>query len=249
MYTSSEKSAFTLVELLVVVAIIAILMAILLPALNFAREKARMARCMSNLRQAGQALQMYFNTWDAYPYWAWLPGGDHENPWEENLLGDKKYRDYRDILGFEGIQTYVDDRDVFMCPSDNPHPSRINKERNDTWGHLFEFSYGLSAIVGAGDSLGKDNDAFYAKDASAQVLSCDGNWSWMRNFSGNYLEGIPWNVPNWYSNTVAYWHMNNTQINMLCCDGHVKSYRYEKDRYPDTTEVYFLYAGESHNRW
>src|SRR5207237_5816573 len=56
--------AFTLIELLVVIAIIAVMAAILFPVFAQAREKARQAACMSNLRQVGTAFAMYVQDYD-----------------------------------------------------------------------------------------------------------------------------------------------------------------------------------------
>jgi prepilin-type processing-associated H-X9-DG protein/prepilin-type N-terminal cleavage/methylation domain-containing protein len=59
-----RRNSFTLIELLVVVAIIAVLVALLLPALNQARMKAKQTLCASNQRQIGMAMKFYANDWD-----------------------------------------------------------------------------------------------------------------------------------------------------------------------------------------
>ena len=65
--TASRRAGFTLVELLAVVAVVSAVAALLLPALGQAREKSRVAACVGNLRQLGQAAFVYCDDWGALP--------------------------------------------------------------------------------------------------------------------------------------------------------------------------------------
>jgi prepilin-type N-terminal cleavage/methylation domain-containing protein/prepilin-type processing-associated H-X9-DG protein len=113
-YYSRQHNAFTLIELLVVIAIIAILAAILFPVFAQAREKARAAACMSNMKQISNGILMYVQDFDET-----LPetslAGVFRNA-NNNGLG----QDYRGILPFNlAIQPYVKNYQVMACPSDD----------------------------------------------------------------------------------------------------------------------------------
>jgi len=93
---------FTLIELLVVIAIIAILAAILFPVFAQAREKARQATCLSNLKQIGLGLQMYAQDHDGF-----LPSHFR---WVWTSVETRRFVDT--------LQPYVKNREIFFCPSD-----------------------------------------------------------------------------------------------------------------------------------
>jgi len=97
----------TLVELLVVIAIIALLMALLLPAVQAVRESSRRVRCSNNLKQIGTATQSHLQAWRTFPSagWCWGNGPDpnagyrDEQPgsWIYNLLA------YMDLVNLRNL--------------------------------------------------------------------------------------------------------------------------------------------------
>lgn len=125
---STKHSGFTLIELMVVMAIIMILAAILLPVFAQARDKARQTQCLSNLKQITLAVLMYANDWDeTYPY---IPMTEATSQGLANMLPPltAAYEggngpDYPFKNQWDGgiwvpvLWSYVLDRNVWFCPS------------------------------------------------------------------------------------------------------------------------------------
>jgi prepilin-type N-terminal cleavage/methylation domain-containing protein len=106
------SKAFTLIELLVVIAIIAILAAILFPVFAQARDKARQAACLSNVKQIALGIAMYRQDWDGCgPFAGWPPGANGQH----NVHSKTSHYEFEWQFT---IQPYLKSAAVLRCPSD-----------------------------------------------------------------------------------------------------------------------------------
>ena len=146
------KKNFTLIELLVVIAIIAILAAILLPALQSARERAKSSGCVSNLKQAGTAAQTYMND-----HRSWFPNGCRWLGWTVTEKDGQTFKSCNYAWNFwKGKYIGVgvidqSDSEFLLCPS-------LTLKKNDpsgqgypqVYGTHYNHNYGVSTKYTAG---------------------------------------------------------------------------------------------------
>jgi prepilin-type N-terminal cleavage/methylation domain-containing protein len=122
-----RQNAFTLVELLVVIGIISTLIAILLPALNKARQQAKLVQCESNLRQIGMGVQMYASDWRGqwprYINWSTDPDALDSGWYSNYVLWQGTFGNVKaPSLGWQGVgrvYPYLKSKMVFFCPNDD----------------------------------------------------------------------------------------------------------------------------------
>ena len=129
-FSPFPKNAFTLIELLVVIAIIAILAALLMPALQQARERARSASCQSNLKQIGFAWQGYVSDFKFCPTRI-LPFGDLTDTGWGGMYMPGLFKSLR----------YLSADKTWMCPTEPLQPAVELLSDDRPQGDISNFSY------------------------------------------------------------------------------------------------------------
>jgi prepilin-type N-terminal cleavage/methylation domain-containing protein/prepilin-type processing-associated H-X9-DG protein len=135
---AAQRAAFTLVELLVVIAIIGILVAMLLPAVQAAREAARRMECSNNLKQIGLALHNYSTAHNVLPYGSDYTKGNRTT-WAMFILPQLEQQNHYDK--FDQTKALVDPVNkiaceiavkAYQCPTDPQSRNPILKKRGDS---------------------------------------------------------------------------------------------------------------------
>lgn len=212
--SSKQKSraAFTLIEILVVIAFISILAAILFPVFALARENARKASCASNLKQIGIAAMMYSQDYDerVVP----LRNGSWPNYpfayWWGYIEADGTTQDLTRGL----LYPYMKNSQINKCPS---FESAVTTGRiGNALGYAYNYSF-LMPAAGQGvalASMARPTETVLLADAatvnaSSQTIAID------------LLER-----PSVVQNGHARFHARHNEMgNVLWCDGHVKAMR------------------------
>jgi prepilin-type N-terminal cleavage/methylation domain-containing protein len=155
--------AFSLIELMVVIAIIAILAALLLPALSAAKQKAQATRCLSNVRQTGLGMKMYASdNRELYPESGTsIPWGTNDIPIADGGSGKPSW--------MQQIISYTATTNVYHCPANVNFPTDKQSPFN-------YFNGARAAYVAAGNAFASANSQRF-QFPSASVLSGDTIWS------------------------------------------------------------------------
>lgn len=194
------KKYFTLIELLVVIAIIAILAAMLLPALNQAREKARSINCTANLKQIGQGMNFYLQDNDDYFPLQRIAGNS------ATCFGLYQFALHADIKNSRNSSV--------ICPSDVPPYTYANPWDPDKWEGRFMYSYAVSDFIVNGETQ-PHVKVNMVKRPGTTIVTTDSRSSyfneWNQNiatrhsgsFNSNWVDGHVENTKTRYPSTIT----------------------------------------------
>jgi len=207
----SRRRAFTLIELLVVIAIIAILAAILFPVFARARENARRASCLSNLKQIALGAMMYTQDYDER-----MPASSANNG---PTNGQTPPGDNNNTLS-NYLQPYIKSTQVFVCPSSSNLISYSG-------GVVGSYGYNYYYLAPYGNSATVSLAAIQTPAETVMITDKDDTSSRDLIYppSGWVVNGGSWQTSATTSKGYQYGNVDPKHLegtNVAWCDGHVK---------------------------
>lgn len=197
--------AFTMIEILVVLGIIALLAAILLPVLGRAREAGRSASCKSNLHQLGLAMTQYTADYERYP--RALDPSDRQGIWAGNPVASGVDFNSVPMLNV-ALNSYVRSNQVWACPSDSGFDVLENYETPMAARPTCHEAFGMSYFYRTELTLLDLSEEHLPDPVNTNVLF-DGNGGW---HGSNGVLGLN----------------PSKRYNVLFGDGHVKNVSYDQ---------------------
>ena len=224
------RRCFTILELLVVLAVIAILASLLLPALGKAKESARQISCMNNQKQLAVAFMSYSADFDSFLPWAFTNDGGNASRTYAHLLYNAGYSPlvippYASTASFNSIKKAERDVSPFKCPSDSS--TIYNLPVNYTMNASIQYIYGV--LVSGGEWWG----IIYPKITKIKESLSEKSLIACSNKILTYSSSLPITMY-YYStahdengdgviNMLDRWrNLHLGYMNVLFCDGHIE---------------------------